>query len=320
MIGRGIRVWIVSILVTGIFLGISCIDSNADGNKQDVGVCSSAVQPGRIIFVTGSCSAGKSSMANVIAQKLDAKSFAFDEYVMPEILKKFITKHYGKFVAFFVSGFVMRNFFTAIDFLSEKKKYAFQLKFYNDLREGMAIEPTRKMYREAKRVALTGRNVVIESPLYLWNGVDFLQCLDEFNGVPVTYTLAYCPWNTLVDRIKHRNIVAKKKNRRELNWVLVNFIDNFEISPKNQGKHSLEYVSGGDVHRVIAEYVKPQYKKNKLRIVAETQQVVLKAIPQDIHYYVCPRFNYDLTINTTQHTPEQGAAVVLDYVHKNEIR
>lgn len=77
---------------------------------------------GRIIFVTGSCSSGKSSMAKIIAQKLNAKFFNFDEYVIPLVLKKFITKHYGKFLSFFIGGFVMRNFFTAVNILSEKRK------------------------------------------------------------------------------------------------------------------------------------------------------------------------------------------------------
>ena len=56
-------------------------------------------QKGRIIFVTGSCSSGKSSMSQIIAQRLNAQYFAFDEYVMPLILKKFVTKHYGKVLA-----------------------------------------------------------------------------------------------------------------------------------------------------------------------------------------------------------------------------
>ncbi len=308
------------LLVTGIFLTTLFTYTYAKKNKKDAVVCSTkVVTPGRIIFVSGSCSAGKSSMVNILAKKLDAQTFAFDEIVMPEILKKFITKHYGKVLSFFVSGVVMRNFFTAVDFLSEKQKYEFQVKFYNDLKDGMALEPTKKMYRAARQAALNGHNVVIESPLYLWNGVDFLSCLNEFDGTRITYVLAYCPWNNLVDRIKHRNITAKKQDRRELNWVLVNFIHTFEISPQDYGKHTLECVSGCDVHRVITEYAKPEYKKKRLRLVSETKQIVLDAFPRDDHYYVYPRFSYDLIINTTANTPEQGAVVVLNYVQKKVI-
>jgi deoxyadenosine/deoxycytidine kinase len=269
---------------------------------------------GKIIFVTGSCSAGKSSMAKEIAQKLNAKSFAFDEYVMPLILKKFVTKHYGKFLAFFVSGLVMRNFFTAMNFLSEKSKYKFQKKFYNDLKHGMAIEPTLKMYREVKNVALSGKNVVVESPLHLWDGVDFLSCLSEFDKMDITYVLAFCPWNDLIDRIKQRNSYKNKKTHRELDWVVINYMYSFDISPDYKDKHLLESLNGRDVHKVISEYLQPKYKREHMRLLSETQNVALQKFPKDIGYYVYPRFDYNIIVNTKTNNPEQGANIVLDYI------
>lgn len=266
---------------------------------------------GKIIFITGSCSSGKSSMANIIAQKLHAKSFAFDEYVMPLILKKFITKHYGKFLAFFINGFVSRNFFTSIGLLSEKRKYKMQLKFFSDLQQGLGYEPTVKMYREVKKAALQGHNVVVESPLYLWGGVDFLRCLSEFDGMDITYVLAYCPWNDLIDRIKKRNSTPHKKTHRELDWVLGNFMYNFDVFPERRDENFLEVVNGRSVHTIITEYAQAKYKKQRMCLLPETQQISLQKFPKAIDYYVYPRFKYDITINTKTHNPEQGAAVVL---------
>jgi deoxyadenosine/deoxycytidine kinase len=274
--------------------------------------------PGKIIFVSGSCSSGKSSMAKILAEKLDAKSFAFDEYVMPLILKKFVTKHYGKFVAFFVSKFFMRNFFTSVDFLSEKQKYKFQMKFYNDLKQGMAIEPTKRMYREVKRFALQGKNVVVESPLFLWGGVDLLDCLNEFDGTNITYVLSYCPWNDLVDRIKQRNSSSNKKNHRELDWVLINYVYSLNISSDKHGDNFLEYLSGDDVHKTVAEYSQKQYKKKRLHLLTETQHAALQAFPGDSYYYIYPKFDYDITVNTKINNSQQGACAVLDYIQKRK--
>ncbi len=315
-----LSVWVFSLEATG----------DHERNQQNVlnkDVLNSAVweQPslsqekqGRIIFVTGSCSSGKSSMAKVIAQKLNAKSFNFDEYVMPLVLKKFVEKHYGKFLAFFVSGLVMRNFFKFIDFLSEKSKYKFQKKFYDDLRQGIAIEPTSKMYREAKRIALQGQDVVLESPLHLWEGVDCLSSLPELDGVDVTYVLAYCPWNDLVDRIQKRNLAKRKRTHREFDWVVINFMHCFDISAEYKGEDFLEYINGSNVHKVIAEYSQPKYKKNHMCLLSETQHVALQKFPKNIGYYVYPRFDYDLIVNTKINNPEQGAQVVLDYIKKKE--
>lgn len=275
--------------------------------------CNTAGQ-GKIIFVNGSCSSGKSSIVKILAQKLNAKTFAFDELVMPIVLKKFITKHYGKFLAFFINGFVMRNFFSSIDFLSEKTKYKFQIKFCNDLRAGLAVEPTKKMYRDAKNAADLGGNVVIESPLFLWDGVDFLNCLSEFEGANISYVLAYCPWNDVVERLKKRNSSPNKKVHRELDWVVGNYMNCFDISPDYRGKNYLEYIESSNVRKVVAEYAQPQYKKKQLHLMAETQNIALQKFPQDIGYYIYPRFKYNLTVNTKINTSEQGAALILDSI------
>jgi deoxyadenosine/deoxycytidine kinase len=270
--------------------------------------------PGKVIFITGSCSSGKSSMARILSQKLDAQMFAFDEYVMPLILKKFITKHYGKFLAFFISGLVMRNFFTTINFLSEKRKYAFQKMFLDDLQNGLAVEPTSKMYREVKKTALQGKNVVVESPLYLWGGVNFLSSLDELEGTDVTYVLAYCPWDKLIDRIKQRNSSKNKKIHRELDWVLGNYMHTFEASTDYRDENFLEYLSGDNVHDVITEYAKPGYKKKHLKLLNETRQIACEKFSQNTGYYIYPRFKHSVVVNTKTHNPEQGASVVLAHL------
>jgi deoxyadenosine/deoxycytidine kinase len=271
------------------------------------------LSPGKIIFITGSCSSGKSSMAKIIAQRLNARSFAFDEYVMPIVLKKFIRKHYGGLAAFFVNKFLMRNFFTTVSFLSEKKRYALQLKFYNDLKQGLAVEPTSRMYRHAKMVAMQGQNVVIESPLHIWDGVDCLKSLPEFDGADVTYVLAYCPWDDLVSRIKERNSSKNKKMHRELDWAVINYMCCFDVSPNYHGDGFLEYLNGTNVHSVVQKYSQSKYKKKRMRLFSETRNAALKSFPEETGYYIYPRFKYNITVNTKMHAPEQAAAVILDY-------
>lgn len=304
------RIKILGVFFLVLFLDILFV--HASDNLILNGKISSP--PGKIIFVTGSCSSGKSSMAKIIAEKLHAKSFAFDEYVMPMVLKKFVKKHYGSFAAFFVSTFFMRNFFTTVSFLSDKKKYELQLKFYNDLKAGLAVEPTSRMYREVKKVAMQGHNVVVESPLHLWEGVDFLSCLSEFDGANVTYVLAYCPWDNLVDRIKQRNSSKNKKIHRELDWVVINYMYAFNISLHYQGSGFLECLNGDNVHKIVEKYSQSKYKKKRMCLCSMTQDVAYETFPDDVSYYIYPRFAYNITVNTKMHSPEQGALVVLDYV------
>lgn len=273
-------------------------------------------QQGKIVFVTGSCSAGKSSIAINLAQKLNARYFNFDEIVMPIILKNFIKKHYGKFLAFFINKIFMRNFFKSVDLLSEKKRYKFQLKFYADLQNGLADGPTLKMYREVKKASLLGQDVVVESPIFFLEGVNLLHCLKEFDNTNITYVLAYCPWDNLIERIQKRNSVKNKKNSRELDWVVGNYIPYFDISANYKNEKFLEYLQGNNVHKVISEYSNSKYKKRRMHLMKETQKIVMKSFPKNIGYYIYPTFNYNLIVNTKKNTPEQGAELVCNYIKK----
>lgn len=173
------------------------------------------------------------------------------------------------------------------------------------------------MYREVKKIAQQGRNVVVEAPLYLWEGIDLIQCLATLEKTNSTYVLAYCPWNDLVNRIKQRNSSPNKKNHRELDWAMLNFVSTFDISPDYRLNRCFECLRGKQVHEFVTEYSQKSYKKKHLQLLRETQQATLKAFPQNTNYYVCPRFTYNITINTKKHNPEQGAQLVLDYIHKN---
>jgi len=292
-----------------IFMGMLFSQSSVAKNIKKTSY--ESCKPGRIIFITGSCSAGKTSIAKIIAERLDAKYFAFDELVWPATLKKFIAKHYGKLVAWFVSDVVKRNFFSSVDGLSEKTKYKFQKKFLADLQDGLAVKPIIRMYKKAKEAANQGYDVVVESPLFLFEGVNFLESLKVLKDTNITYVLAYCPWDNLVERLEKRNSSTNKKNHRELDWVLGNYVQYVEPSIYHRGQHFLERLHGEQVHNTIAKYAQKQYKTKRMHLLTETQQMVLATFPTQSRYYAYPRFAYDIIINTGTHDPAKGAAMVL---------
>jgi hypothetical protein len=51
-----------------------------------------------------------------------------------------------------------------------------------------------------------------------------------------------------------------------------------------------------------------------MRLLAETQQIASQKFPQNTDYYVYPRFEYNVTVNTKVNAPEQGACLVMDYL------
>jgi hypothetical protein len=150
--------------------------------------------------------------------------------------------------------------------------------------------------------------------------VDCLKSLPEFDGADVTYVLAYCPWDDLVSRVKKRNSSKNKKMHRELDWAVINYMFCFDISSNYQGDNSLEYLNASSVHKVIEKYSQFKYKKKRMCLFSETRNAALKTFPEDIGYYIYPKFRYNITVNTKMHTPGQAATVVLDYlnVHKLE--
>ncbi len=273
-----------------------------------------ATPQGRVIFITGSCSSGKSTLARNIAQNLNAKYFAFDEYVMPIVLKKMIATHVGSFFAFFLTKLLMHNFFTLIGFLSDKRKYAFQKKFYADLQRGIAIEPTIKMYRAARNVALQGKDVIIEAPLQLGDKIDCLSSLSVLQDLNVTLILAYCPWEQLVERIKTRNQSRYKKSHRELDWAIGNFVHCFNVSTKHTTR-AIDRIHGNVVQQFVTTHTQPEYKKKRLYILNETKEATLRCFKTDRMNYVYPRLEYDLVVNTQTYNPKQTATRVLSFIN-----
>jgi len=87
------------------------------------------IQPGRIIFITGSCSAGKSSLTKLVAQQLHAKTFAFDEYVIPKVLNNLMEQYVGKLFASFFTTILMRNFLPSLTFSVRKQNMRFKKNF-----------------------------------------------------------------------------------------------------------------------------------------------------------------------------------------------
>ena len=82
-------------LVIGATLFVLAAEKNASATTTP--------PSGRIILITGSCSSGKSTLARNIANKLNAKYFAFDEYVMPIILNNIIAQYVGKPLAYLLT-------------------------------------------------------------------------------------------------------------------------------------------------------------------------------------------------------------------------
>lgn len=288
-----------------------------DPKKRVINAGSNAlIKPGNVIFVTGSCSSGKSSISTIVAQKMNASYCAFDEFVMPLVLKKFIEKQYGKVLGFIITKLLMGNFFSLVGLLSDKQKYAFQKKFYDELKGGIAQEPTRKMYREVRKVAQAGRPVVIEAPLHLGEGVDCLSCLSELEGLDVYFVLAYCPWERLVDRIERRNSSKTKKVRRELDWAIMNYNHCFIVSGQDDAR-AIDAVNGQHVYDFINEHKDKRYKKKRLHIMNETQQETFACFKQGSINFIIPRLPYDLIINTHANNPEQGADHVINFISKN---
>lgn len=302
--------FITIILLT---LNVHAVD-NPEGAFGDGGNVHSAQRvQGRVILITGSCSSGKSSLARLVAQDIDASYFAFDEYVMPIVLKKMVEKTVGKFVAFFITKLVVRNFFRFVGLMSDKKKYKFQKKFYNELKNGIAIEPTMKMYRAVRSVAESGRDVVIEVPLQLGDGVDCLSSLSVLTGLDVSLILAYCPWSELVHRIEQRNSSPNKKIHRELDWALGNFNHCFDISTQYH-PDAIDSIQGSVVKNALESYAQSQGIRKRRRIMEETQQETLQCFATDEMYYIYPKLAYDLIVNTKTYNQNQAAQQVLDFL------
>ncbi|MFH1644495.1 MAG: AAA family ATPase [bacterium] len=146
------------------------------------------LQSRTIIFINGTSSSGKTSIRNELISMLGPnwESVSIDKYVKNKFYEEYskelddyknIDIHVNNFLSFEVA-----NLFITVNII------------------GQIIQMINDVFKQ-------GKDVVLDHILF---GEEMQIFLEQFRDCNIIFALAYCPFETLNERVKSRNIDAKK--------------------------------------------------------------------------------------------------------------
>lgn len=217
-----------------------------------------------IIFLNGTTTAGKSSIALELKARLEKQSLpvdilALDAFVVPKIQW-----------ALGANRFNPRNILVAnVDLITP-------------LEIEEIVKKSQVELCSAARVAYDqGKLVIIDAPAYSSEKIDFYQ--QELKGLNVTWSLVYCPVSTLVERVINRNKTSGIMEQRSILQALNQFNHLYCRSDHYcQSDYSIDKLSQENVHAVCDR--------------AQAQHIIMQdKIPdflKSVQRAICP-FNID---------------------------
>jgi dephospho-CoA kinase len=292
---------------------------------------------GRIIFLYGTSSSGKSSICKGIKKLaphylIDSLDKAHDRDLV-NVLRNFFPKELEDIQ----KAIAIHNIATAIFFDKNEEEFHFLKESSIELRirakeaclrireqQGKVTEklnPKRAvedMFESAFRNSKKGKTVIIDSPDFkhfiLYKESVLFNC-------PLFLGLVYCPFSVLSQRIDQRNKVAMNKKKflqaRYGIFPFLQFADLYEAIPSTNNI-TLGRLYREEVKYVIEKHAKIYAKKvniNSRKFINNCQENLLGLLhfsnPSFNSVNIAPRYPYDIIFNTLEETPEGSAGVLL---------
>jgi len=173
-------------------------------------------------------------------------------------------------------------------------------------------------YQEVYDLALTGKNIIVDTVLYHKNMRAYDKQL-QTGCTKIIKILVYCPLDCIIAHVLKRNQSGNAFEHRNINQAFKSFLSLYTLE-KHGHKDIIESCNSSTMkaalekalqvmHNRSSKHVKRQEKTNKLL----TCQFDLEK-PHQIN--IAPQHSWDLLVNTAHKTPEELAQQILDFVAK----
>lgn len=259
-----------------------------------------------IIFLNGTSSAGKSSIAAQLQKELDDAYtvVSIDDFMLESLTKeirklKIIDKKTNP-----KSIWEVRYYVDQLPEDQSKDIHAYLKEFNSD--------SARRMYNHIVRLAKNGENVIVDH--VLTHDHDILNCMQRLNRFDTAFVLVYCPLDVLPKRVEARNNSGIVKEKRKLDCVFSLF--SYIYAPCDKGDH-LDTLYLKDFKYLIDSVKDNFIKVEKFSRFKDLMYNRLKFSNADT-VHIKPKLSYDLIVDSGSKSPEDCAKQIKDFMRKNK--
>jgi chloramphenicol 3-O-phosphotransferase len=268
--------------------------------------------PGTVILLNGTSSAGKSTMLRELPKVLEGswKTVEGDDFVLL-IIQKLIDHLNDKF-----------GIETTYDELNDTcgklmEEGKITQQWIDDFARQYDVNDL--MFKKIHEHIRCGHNVVLDTVICEpieedSDEYDFNGYFNELGLYNVAFILVYCPFTTLVERVRMRNESGVAKERREYG-VPIQFFRAMYKAAQPGDTPILDTLTRVEVRRLLETYVRSECETEKES--NEFLSTVLKNLSLDRNesIRVTPRLKYDFIVNTGTHSSEECARQINEFLH-----
>lgn len=257
-----------------------------------------------IVFVYGTTTAGKTSIAAKLAEELHAKVLSIDSFVVPKVAYTLFTQRMNPY-----------NICVANEDLFQKSHM-----------KNIKKEAIGELCAAAITAYKQNNIVIIDAPIYKQKHVNFYKGkFEEFGILDVSWVLVYCPISALVKRVIDRNNNSSIIGQRSI----VQALYQFSLLYQSQGDGSIDQLSRDDlnfidqakiVHEIMQKDI-PDLLKGVQKAICpftfeEIKNLMLKkfSFGSDGVAPINPVIEHDLIVNTGQYDSAVCAQMILKFL------
>ncbi len=290
----------------GVFYAIFVLFGLSNISAMDF-VTEKKVTPGRVIFITGTTSAGKSSVTPEIVDLFEEqygvhfKVTSLDEYNAQEDREDAAARDESSADA--------SSELDQSDDCSDSEKEMGNL---------YAFDNQEKFFESIYLDASQGENIIVDTVIATQAN---RRLMEDIFGDKLHIVLLYCPINEIIARLESRNSLGTKEEQRTYRETLIGILDIYTINKESTGSN-IDTCSRGDIEAILAkvaqELITQETAHRETDLIMRSLRAQLdcqEAIALETCYYITPKEQYNFwIINTFAKTPRGSAQETVDRI------
>lgn len=267
--------------------------------------------PATVILITGTSSAGKSSIMSELSKSLrdTYRIVKFDDFNSQPIKEK-IAIDWG-----WDQKSPLKEFMR--DYRARHKAASFISQFSPaDSNKEVHDLVYKGFFEYIKSRAFEGEDIIVDT---VFEHVQQIDCFDSIMGkIHMLKVLVYCPLDVIAERVYKRNLSGKVEEQRNPLQALLQFPTFYKVQ-EGQEETVLDVISSEKLRNAAREIIDQSLRELRQEQIAEleafystfVQQFKLDKLPK---ITLVARRSYDIITNSSTHTPKEIAQRIAAYL------